>query len=221
MKKLIGSFLCSLAIFGSLISLPKLDREDKPIETAHADVASMSMLDTSIVPNASYVIYEGAQTCRGGVPSDSRYATFYTFDGNPLITVEHYLDFTGITQKLDPNAQRPQPTTYKITHWPAISILLVLKKGCGRDVILFFDKNGNRIDVYSHNRTDNTITVSSNTISLEELLKNDTHFPLDLSIVQNATTKADLALYSLADTQHAIIFSVGCLALGSLLLASL
>lgn len=100
--------------------------------------------NNTIIPDASYVIYEGASTAHMGIPTTSKTATFYTFNGNAIKTIEHYFRFPLIQKLLDSQAPKPQPTDYQIRYWPAIQIGFGTK-GIPGFFIDFFDKNKNRI----------------------------------------------------------------------------
>lgn len=102
--------------------------------------------DDSVVSNASYLVYQGATSIPGGVPTTSRIATFYTFDGRPIKSVEHKFCFPVMDRKLDRNAPKPQPTEYEIKFWPAFQFPLGIRKGAPGNFILFYDKSGNIID---------------------------------------------------------------------------
>ena len=111
----------------------------------------MAEIDASVVSGASYYVYEGAPkkesyiACTsGGVSGDSKTVTFYTFDGNPLTTVEHNFRFPLVTAKLDPSASKPKPVSYKRIWWPAFQLGLGLTKGSPGYAVLFHDKNDNR-----------------------------------------------------------------------------
>lgn len=110
--------------------------------TANADVFLWDP-----IPNASYLIYEDG---RRPHPFSERtrnpsYVTFYTFDGNPIITLDHGLAFPGFPKvnhpRLDYTAPKPQPVTYEIK---PVSIIHGLFKS-GKCIISFYDKHDNVI----------------------------------------------------------------------------
>jgi hypothetical protein len=102
--------------------------------------------EETVIPQASYLIYEGAGEI-GGVAGGSKKVTFYTFDGNPIKTIEHHFRFPQMDRLLDPQAPKPQPTRYAVIYWPAISIGWGTK-GMPGHFIHFFDKNNNKINSY-------------------------------------------------------------------------
>ena len=156
----------------------------------------MEHIDKSIIPNSSYMIYEDEQTMTGGVPASSRQVTFYTPTGDPIKTIEHHFCFYAMNRKLDQSAPKPQPIAYQIKYWPAISLGWGMTKGVPGDFIAFYDKNGNEIKRYRYDKTNNQITVFSETentrntrtydFKSESELRMLKEFPLDLSIVNQA-----------------------------------
>lgn len=153
-----------------------------------AVVDSYSMeQDDSVVPNASYVIYEGDTGVPGGVPHHSRYVTFYSSCGDLIKKIEHNFDFQLIEKRLDSAAPKPQPTKYKIKHCPGISLGFGFKSE-PRDFVVFYDKNGNKIDkfLYDKNNDEMETTIFSETVNhkkykLQDLLVDSNSFLLDLS----------------------------------------
>lgn len=108
-------------------------------------------IDTNIIPRASYYVYEGSPTkdspiihTPGGVDGDSKKVTFYTSEGDPIITIEHNFKFSIIAAKLDKNAPKPKAASYKRIWWPAFDLGWGMTKGSPGYAVLFHDKNGNR-----------------------------------------------------------------------------
>lgn len=100
------------------------------------------------IPQASYYAYEGTEGQREelimGVPSSSKYATFYTFDGNEIKKTQYQIgEFAALAKHLDPAAPKPQPTTYSITYWECW--LGFGYKGVPGHFMIFHDKRGNEI----------------------------------------------------------------------------
>jgi hypothetical protein len=130
-------------------------------------------VDPSVIPNASYLIYEGAADIVGGIPTSSRLVTFYTCDGTPLQQMNHQFKFPVMTRKLDQSAPKPRPTTYTLAYWPAIQIGFGMTKGKPGDFIIFYDQHGNRIESFRYD--------GSKPAGKDDLLKFSEK--LDLSIV--------------------------------------
>lgn len=157
---------------------------------------------TPDIANASYAIFEG-----GKEPNNSIFypnnrpplnVTFYTFDGNPIVTVNNpYRD--GYPKRchlrLDPSAPKPQPVTYEIKPVSKMHALF----GSGKSIIFFYDKHNNVIlqhECYKKNKTLSFIirnhAVESGRIgeftritvpNFEFLKTNNVIIPLDLSRV--------------------------------------
>lgn len=127
MKK---NVIFTIAFVCSLSPIYAMEQQDKP---------------EAIVPNASYAIYEGASGIVGGVPTTSRWVTFYTCDGQSISTIEHKFRFPVIDRMLDGNAPRPRPVDCEVKYWPAIQLCFGLPKGVPGNFILFYDKNRNVI----------------------------------------------------------------------------
>lgn len=109
-------------------------------------------MSQNIIDNASYLVYEGTPTkdsisieLPGGVKCKCKNVTFYTFDGEPIITLEHDFRFPRMDEKLDPKAPKPKPVSYRKIYWPAIHIGFGMEKGCPGYFVLFHDKNNNRM----------------------------------------------------------------------------
>jgi hypothetical protein len=158
----------------------------------------LSMKNDNVIPDASYCIYDGdnATLCVGEIPSSSKFVIFYTFDGNPIITIEHKSRFDDIEKMLDPNSPKPQPTSCLIKYWQAISLGFWEKKGIPGWYIHFYDKNGYKIKSYRYSIDRNEITELDrskerwafhfdrfNPQSIE------TNFPLDLSKLSKENVK--------------------------------
>lgn len=158
--------------------------------------------DNTIIPNASYFVYDGEESSilNGMLPLNSKGVTFYTACGDPIQKIEHHFRTSCMKEKLDPAAPKPQPTTYKIVYWsgcPVINLwpFFTATKGVPGYFIVFFDKNGNKIKSYRYNINKRKIRIMQEAgnefiiikypfSSIENLRKlND--FPLDLSIVKH------------------------------------
>ncbi|CAH6419618.1 Hypothetical protein HVR_LOCUS688 [uncultured virus] len=108
-------------------------------------------IDRSIIPGASYYVYEGATTknspiaCTpGGMSEGSKTVTFYTADGDIITTIDHQQQFLIVRAKLDLNAPKPKAASYKKIWWPAFELGWGMTKGVPGYAVLFHDKNGNR-----------------------------------------------------------------------------
>ena len=152
------------------------------------------MVDDSVIPNSSYMIYEGQEEVLGGVPASSGQVTFYTNNGDPIKTVEHQFCFYAMERKLDQTAPKPQPVSYKIENRPITAMNSAKTEGASYiDLILFFDKNGNEIKRYYYDKINNQITIfwergsergaSVYAFKSHKDLKTFKDFPLDLSVV--------------------------------------
>lgn len=141
---------------------------------------------TPIVPHASYVVYNGYMKISGGAPTRSRRATFYTYDGNPLQTIEHNQCFDAMRRKIDPRAPKPQPAFCGIISWSG-----PCAGNEAGDYLRFFDKNYRNIRTYRYNKETGVLTTTSanghratyHFRTLEEL-KSLEAFPLDVSAIQ-------------------------------------
>ena len=168
----------------------------------------------SIIPDASYVAYENDYSIENKQDNNRTYldhATFYTCDGNAITTFnrqkisfpDKYLD---LQKKLDPSAPKPQAKSFQIQQKQCGHGRLVLTifpftlfkttnkpTSVMMDYIIFYDKNGNKMECYPIDRKkgiiyercpypnyDNKIkTYKYNSLSnLKEL--NKLNFPLDL-----------------------------------------
>lgn len=111
-----------------------------------------------IIPHASYFICEGvdARSVVGGMSPTSKYAIFYSFDGNPIAKREHKFHFSAMEALLDPKAPKPQPVLCVVQQVLAASLG---KKGPAGWFVVFYDKNGNQIKRYNYNRECHIITL--------------------------------------------------------------
>jgi hypothetical protein len=105
-----------------------------------------------IVATSSYVVFDGQAKATDsisrtpdGCPGSSKYATFYTFDGQGLCTIPHNFLFPSILARLDLTAPKPQPSSFKRIWWPAIRLGFGMTKGSAGYAVYFHDKNGHRI----------------------------------------------------------------------------
>lgn len=119
------------------------------IITANFYVLSM---DHSIIPNASYYIYDDGK----------KHVTFYTFDGDKIQTIEFNSKFESIINRLDPKAPKPQPVFYEIKQWKIMDNECVW-------CIVFYDKNGNTIASYRYDRKTHEIIIYTQNLMEHEL----------------------------------------------------
>lgn len=108
-------------------------------------------MENTIIRKSSYLVYEGSLTksspinsVPGQVNKNSKTVTFYTFDGNPIITIEHGFDFERMKAKLDPFALPPKPISYRRVWVPTFQSenSPVIEAGY---LVFFHDKNDIRI----------------------------------------------------------------------------
>ncbi len=110
---------------------------------------SLYASEDSIVKGASYYVYD--QNAK------ELYATFYTFDGEPIKKVEYRPG--SFKCMLDPSAPKPRPVKYKlysdIVHPPGR-----WRGGIRRYYILFLDNKGNHIVCFPYaGDTSKTLTA--------------------------------------------------------------
>lgn len=155
------------------------------------------------IPNASYAIYQDDKA-----PVTLKNVTFYTFDGNPIITVQYRLACRAYPKnkslRLDPAAPKPQPVTYEIK--PASKMHQLF--GSGKGIIFFYDKHNNVIQQYECYKKGDYISITfpnpdvepgrigslvelggSNFERLKALIRLWEVFPLDLSRVTEKPRK--------------------------------
>jgi hypothetical protein len=108
-------------------------------------------MDNTIIRSSSYLVYEESLTktspinsVPGQVDKNSKTVTFYTFDGNPIITIEHKFNFELMKAKLDPFSLPPKPVSYRRVWVPSFQSenSPVIEAGY---LVLFHDKNNIRI----------------------------------------------------------------------------
>lgn len=111
-----------------------------------------SNIDRTVIPGASYHIYEGAPMkdspitrMPGGVSGGSKMVTFYNANGDDITTIEHNFMFPVMDDKLDQTAPKPKPVSYRRIWWPAFQIGFGMTKGQPGYAVLFHDKNDIRI----------------------------------------------------------------------------
>lgn len=150
------------------------------------------------IPGASYAIFEG-----GKAPSplsrSQKNVTFYSFDGNPIITLAHPSAYRfGYPKvnpglRLDPSAPKPQPVTYEIKRSSKIFY-------SGKCTIIFYDKHNNALAEFECYKTNDTIAIAfpnpgiqpgrigavitlsaPNFDGLRDMVATFKNFPLDLS----------------------------------------
>lgn len=156
-------------------------------------------IDDTIIPQASYLVYE--RDFGNGPDSLSKEVTFYTFDGNPIITMEHHWTTrTELLKKIDPSAPKPQPVSYEISKprsvWDPFLVVMGVQPPC---FIIFYDQHDNviaKFDCYKKRKTLSIIVrnpavqpgrigeFTRITVPNFEFLKtNNVIIPLDLSRV--------------------------------------
>lgn len=142
------------------------------------------------IANASYAIYSGKPPHPLVSKETACRVTFYTFDGNPIITVNHPEQFhfgypkVAGRLRLDPSAPKPQPVTYEIQYASRFPTLA----GSSKCIIYFYDKNGNLIEQYTCDTEGGFLVIyyclgTTPYIKNIDQLRGLTHFPLDLSRV--------------------------------------
>lgn len=98
-------------------------------------------LDCSVIPGASYFVFEGSNSALEHKPG-FYIARFYAFDGNLLETFDYKVmtinRYNILKLKLDKGAPKPQPVSYKIEYRK------MFKRASGYWMV-FYDKNGNII----------------------------------------------------------------------------
>lgn len=132
--------------------------------------------DDSIVPNSSYVVHKVETDIAGGMPVSSKFATFYTAQGDPITSIEY--GFT-LQQKVDSKASKPQPVRYEIKYLPAIKFAYGVIEG--GNYIFFYDKNGNIINRFRYDKSSDEISVDNVSYKLSDVINDSNSFPLDLS----------------------------------------
>jgi hypothetical protein len=100
------------------------------------------------IPGASYAVFEGSKK--------SGNVTFYTFDGNPIITVPAHLAYHVYLKvnslRLDPSAPKPQPVTYEIK-----PVSKIFKSG--KSTLFFYDKHNNVIAEFECYKKSNSFSI--------------------------------------------------------------
>lgn len=145
---------------------------------------------SSIIPASSYYVFDPESITRG-VHISGKTVTFYTFDGNPISTVEHHFTFE-LDKQLDPDAKKPQPTTVKIRYWPAHYLGLGMYKGCPGWFIDFYDKHCNQVAYYRYDKEEHEIILFSGVPPPKIFTFDEAHpsslddieFPMDLSKIE-------------------------------------
>lgn len=107
-------------------------------------------MENDIIRGSSYLLFEGSPKkgspidhIPGQIGENSKTVTFYTFDGEPIITVEHNSNFDSIKSKLDPFALPPKPVSYKRVWVPSFKFNSETLVEAGY-LVFFHDKNHNR-----------------------------------------------------------------------------
>jgi len=152
----------------------------------------------TIIPDASYCVYDRTDEILGSFPAQSEYVTFYTCDGTCIERFDDRESLRYAARMLDKNTPKPQPVRYKIKYWPGIEIGFGAIKGKPGWFIVFYDRNGKRINSYRYDKEkqeiacifdcsdERTIMTKWETFVFDE--KNpqviNSRFPLDLSNIQ-------------------------------------
>jgi len=131
------------------------------------------------IPHASYVL-----SARNG-------SSFYTFDGNAIVTVERSLNFTDKDILLDKAAPNPRPVTFEIRRYVPSEKAVRISGGLAHlqrlylYEIYFCDKNDNEIAWCSYS---GSIPATRETLKKYECIKMLGNKTLDLSgIVEDQT----------------------------------
>jgi hypothetical protein len=109
-------------------------------------------LGEDIIRDSSYYVYEDGPTKDspithnpGSVSPKSKKVTFYTFDGDEIITIKHECKFSLVHKMLDQTAHKPKPVSYRRVNLPSELWSVRRTEKLPRSAILYHDKNGNRI----------------------------------------------------------------------------
>ena len=150
----------------------------------------------SIIEDASYLIDSESDSC--GFSKDNT-PGFYTASGELIQEVEER--FGGRNEhlarklRLDPNAPKPQPTTYKVKYWAAFPFTWGFgfkgTKGTPGDFVVFYDKNKNVIKSYRYNSSTNEIDIFQENTGWKSVAISDFD-ELDMTDAKNETTPKDL-----------------------------
>jgi len=164
--------------------------------------------EPEIVKGASYVVYDGSYNLNAidaldelnydachemtFIPKKSKYATFYTCDGERILTIEHDQQKELIENMLDKSSPKPQVFCYRIKYWPGIRGRVTgisrifmgkyVQKAPSRYFVIFFDKDGNIIRNFCLKEgqimKSSCCSIYKYKLRDQRLLKN---YPLDLS----------------------------------------
>lgn len=108
--------------------------------------AMMQEIKSIVIPDSSYVIFQNSANMLGTIPGDSKYATFFSFDGIPLYTTEHNHEFNKMRKLLDPMAPKPRPVFATLRYWSGVELDPNMPaKGTPRDLLVFSDQHRNTI----------------------------------------------------------------------------
>ncbi len=139
--------------------------------------------ENDIIEGASYVI-DGSDFFGFGQSTPG----FYTATGELIQVIENQ---QNLKKWLDPQAPKPQPTSYKFKYWSAIQIGLGMTKGVSGDFVVFYDKNKNVIESHRYNRSTDEVTIFSDVIP-EKKVRFAQFDELDMTVAKNKTTPKDL-----------------------------
>lgn len=120
--------------------------------------------NSTIIPQASYFIFKGEEhnVPTGSVPtSPTKYVTFYSATGDELrtCTPEDY-DFNHLTDLLDPQAPKPQPTSYKLVSHSGVKMLGLIRITGPGYYCVFKDMHGNYIRSYPYDKELKALRIS-------------------------------------------------------------
>ncbi len=83
------------------------------------DTISLEGEANEIIKGAAYYVYDKIPTksfiCKlpGCIRPNSKTVTFYTYNGKPIITIEHKQNFKLLKLTLDPEAPKIRPRSFK------------------------------------------------------------------------------------------------------------
>jgi hypothetical protein len=143
--------------------------------------------DDQVIKGAAYYVYENTDPKSGYIVMGSKHVTFYTHDGQKLVTLatEGFLEPQNF--RLDPAAPRPQPATFRLISFPRIR-----EQGPEGDWVAFFDKHGNRIKGYEYDKETQGLFIAFDQITKEEI---NVEFPLnDLEKIRSIQPRSNFRL---------------------------
>lgn len=149
--------------------------------------ASYYVIDTN--PKIDSPIYD----IPGAISGNCKYITFYTFDGNPIITIPFEIkNMFDIQEMIDVSAPIPKPYSFRKIWWPAIQVGFGLTKGSPGYAVMFHDKNGNRIGW--ERIKDENVNIKENHLSkfnLKDVIEEKSDFTLKETNYNNNGLKSN------------------------------